>query len=61
MDQGSQFTGAASTGVLIKNGIAINMDDEGCECRESDPAVLIVQPVQDRLAENAANLLDRAP
>jgi hypothetical protein len=25
-DQGSQFTGAAFTGVLIKNGIAISMD-----------------------------------
>jgi putative transposase len=25
-DQGSQFTGAAFTGALIKNGIAISMD-----------------------------------
>ena len=25
-DQGSQFTGAAFTGLLIKNGIAISMD-----------------------------------
>ena len=28
-DQGSQFTGAAFTGVLIKNGIAITMDGKG--------------------------------
>ena len=28
-DQGSQFTGAAFTGVLIKNGIAISMDGRG--------------------------------
>jgi putative transposase len=28
-DQGSQFTGAAFTGVLIKNGIAIGMDGRG--------------------------------
>src|SRR5438552_7663938 len=28
-DQGSQFTGAAFTGVLIKNGIAISMDRKG--------------------------------
>jgi putative transposase len=28
-DQGSQFTGAAFTGVLIKNGIAISMDGQG--------------------------------
>jgi putative transposase len=28
-DQGSQFTGAAFTGVLIKNGIAISMDGKG--------------------------------
>jgi putative transposase len=28
-DQGSQFTGAAFTGVLIKNGIAISMDGNG--------------------------------
>ena len=28
-DQGSQFTGAALTGVPIKNGIAISMDGKG--------------------------------
>ena len=28
-DQGSQFTGSACTGVLIKNGIAISMDGKG--------------------------------
>ena len=28
-DQGSQFTGAAFTGVLIQNGIAISMDGKG--------------------------------
>ena len=28
-DQGSQFTGGAFTGVLIKNGIAISMDGKG--------------------------------
>ena len=28
-DQGSQFTGTAFTGVLIKNGIAISMDGKG--------------------------------
>jgi putative transposase len=28
-DQGSQFTGAAFTGVLIKNGITISMDGKG--------------------------------
>jgi putative transposase len=28
-DQGSQFTGAAFTGVLIKNGIAVSMDGRG--------------------------------
>jgi putative transposase len=28
-DQGSQFTGAAFTGVLIKNAIAISMDGKG--------------------------------
>jgi putative transposase len=28
-DQGSQFTGAVFTGVLIKNGIAISMDGKG--------------------------------
>jgi putative transposase len=28
-DQGSQFTGAAFTGALIKNGIAISMDGKG--------------------------------
>ncbi len=28
-DQGSKFTGAAFTGVLIKNGIAISMDGKG--------------------------------
>jgi putative transposase len=28
-DQGSQFTGAAFTGVLIKSGIAISMDGKG--------------------------------
>jgi putative transposase len=28
-DRGSQFTGAAFTGVLIKNGIAISMDGKG--------------------------------
>ena len=28
-DQGSQFTGWAFTGVLIKNGIAISMDGKG--------------------------------
>ena len=28
-DQGSQFTGAAFTGVLLKNGIAISMDGKG--------------------------------
>jgi putative transposase len=28
-DQGSQFTGAAFTGVLIKNGVAISMDGKG--------------------------------
>src|SRR2546426_6756557 len=28
-DQGSQFTGEAFTGVLIKNGIAISMDGKG--------------------------------
>jgi putative transposase len=28
-DQGSQFTGAAFTGLLIKNGIAISMDGNG--------------------------------
>ena len=28
-DQGSQFTGAAFTGPLIKNGIAISMDGKG--------------------------------
>jgi len=28
-DQGSQFTGAAFTGLLIKNGIAIGMDGKG--------------------------------
>ena len=28
-DQGSQFTGADFTGVLIKNGIAISMDGKG--------------------------------
>ena len=28
-DQGAQFTGAAFTGVLIKNGIAISMDGKG--------------------------------
>ena len=28
-DQGSQFTGAAFTGVLMKNGIAISMDGKG--------------------------------
>lgn len=28
-DQGSQFTGATFTGVLIKNGIAISMDGKG--------------------------------
>jgi transposase InsO family protein len=28
-DQGSQFTGAAFTGLLIKNGIAISMDGKG--------------------------------
>jgi putative transposase len=28
-DQGSQFTGAAFTGVLIKNGIAVSMDGKG--------------------------------
>jgi len=28
-DQGSQFTGAAFTGVLVKNGIAISMDGKG--------------------------------
>jgi putative transposase len=28
-DQGSQFTGAAFTGVLIKNGIGISMDGKG--------------------------------
>ena len=28
-DQGSQFTGTAFTGVLIKNAIAISMDGEG--------------------------------
>jgi putative transposase len=28
-DQGSQFTGAAFTGVLIKNEIAISMDGKG--------------------------------
>jgi putative transposase len=28
-DQGSQFTGAAFTAVLIKNGIAISMDGKG--------------------------------
>ena len=29
MDQGCQFTGAAFTGVLIKNGIAVSMDGKG--------------------------------
>jgi putative transposase len=29
IDQGSQFTGAAFTGLLIKNGIAISMDGKG--------------------------------
>jgi putative transposase len=29
INQGSQFTGAAFTGVLIKNGIAISMDGKG--------------------------------
>src|SRR5216110_2780601 len=29
-DQGSQFTGAAFTGVLACNGIAISMDGKGC-------------------------------
>jgi putative transposase len=28
-DQGSQFTGAAFTGVLIKNAIAISMEGKG--------------------------------
>ena len=28
-DQGSRFTGAAFTGLLIKNGIAISMDGKG--------------------------------
>jgi transposase InsO family protein len=28
-DDGSQFTGAEFTGVLIKNGIAISMDGKG--------------------------------
>ena len=28
-DQGSQFTGTAFTGVLMKNGIAISMDGKG--------------------------------
>ena len=28
-DQGSQFTGATFTGVLIKNGIAVSMDGKG--------------------------------
>jgi putative transposase len=28
-DQGSQFTGAAFTGVLVKAGIAISMDGKG--------------------------------
>src|SRR5260370_39050364 len=28
-DQGSQFTGAAFTGVLIENGIATSMDGKG--------------------------------
>jgi putative transposase len=28
-DQGSQFTGAAFTGVLVKNGVAISMDGKG--------------------------------
>src|ERR1019366_5900398 len=28
-DQGSQFTGAEFTGVLLKNGIAISMDGKG--------------------------------
>ncbi len=28
-DQGSQFTGAALTGVLIENGIAVSMDGKG--------------------------------
>ena len=28
-DQGSQFTGAAFTGALIKNGIAVSMDGKG--------------------------------
>ena len=29
-DQGSQFTGTAFTGVLIRDGIAISMDGKGC-------------------------------
>jgi putative transposase len=29
IDRGSQFTGAALTGLLIKNGIAISMDGKG--------------------------------
>ncbi len=29
-DQGGQFSGAAFTGVLIKNKIAISMDGKGC-------------------------------
>ncbi len=34
-DQGSQFTGAAFTGVLIQNGIAISMDGKGTTCSSS--------------------------
>ena len=33
-DQGSQFTGAAFTGVLIENDIAISMDGKGAEPRQ---------------------------
>ena len=33
-DQGSQFTSAAFTGVLLDNGIAISMDGKGCLARQ---------------------------
>ena len=32
-DQGSQFTGAAFTGILANNGIAIGMDGKGASMR----------------------------
>jgi len=59
-DQGSQFTGAAFTGVLANNGIAISMDGKGAwrdnaARRSRNVIAQIFQIIQASIQKNRAN------